>query len=118
MSDRHALGLKRGLLIVALGCCFVSFQAEVVAFYASGADRTRGPECGVWGLSFLEAAEFPGGVELARIAIFVLQIGERGLALFGSVEGGDDGPSRERRRRLDFVRDFGGVGRHHQIPAG
>jgi len=65
----------------------------------------------------LEAAEFAGSVELARIAVPVLKIGERRFALFGSVESGDDNPSRERGRRLDFVRDFGGVRRHHQIPA-
>jgi hypothetical protein len=81
------------ILIVAVGCGFVSLEAEVVAFYASGGDCSRSSERGVGWLSFLEAAEFAGGVELARVAVLVLKIGERRLALFGSVEGGDDGPS-------------------------
>src|ERR1700719_4075135 len=59
----------RLVLVVALACCFVSLQAEVVAFDASGGDRARGSECGVRWLSLLEAAEFAGGVELARIAV-------------------------------------------------
>ncbi len=65
----------------------------------------------------MKAAEFAGGVEFDRIAIRVLKVGERFLTLFGGVEGGDDGPSRERSGRLDLVRDFGGIRRHHQIPA-
>jgi hypothetical protein len=116
--DRHSLGLRfRGILIVALGCRFVSFQAKVVALYAPGGDCSGGSERGVCWLPFLKAAEFAGCVEFYWVAVLALKFGERCLALFGSVESGDDGPSRERRRLFDLVRDFGGIRRHHQIPA-
>ena len=103
-------------LISALGCGFDSFQAEVVAFDASGADCSRGCERGI-GRLFFEATESSGGVEFYWVAVFALKVGEGRLALFGGVEGGDDGPSRERGGRFDLVGDFGGIRRHHQIPA-
>ena len=67
-------------LILALGCGFVSLQAEIVALYTTGADRSRGSERRVWWLAFLEAAEFSGGVEFHRIAILALKFSERFFA--------------------------------------
>src|SRR5260370_4733246 len=92
-------------------------QAEIVALDAAGVDRSRDSQRWIGRLPFLEAPEFSGGVELDRILVFALKLGQCLLALLRGVEAGHDTPARKRSRWIYRVCNLGGIGRHPQIPA-
>src|SRR5208283_448785 len=95
---------------------FFSLQPEIVALDTAGVNRSRESQPGIR-LPFLQAPEFPGLVKLDRVLLLVLNVRERLLATLRSLERGDSNPVRKRSVRINRMRDLGGIGRHHQIPA-
>ena len=89
-------------------------QAEIVTLDAARINRARFSQRVVM---FLKPRKFPRFVERDRVLLRFLNAGEHLLAVILSVESGDDDPARKRSVGINLMRDFGGIGRHHQVPA-